>query len=143
MMNHNDISYPEYTAPSVNSLITDIEEFRFLFTTYCSAAGLNINHFSVDEKALIDIFIKTDQRKLHYKTFHGVSNMDELKTVATLAYWFIKYKPIVHYNEDKNIHYVGSHNENFALYLIITVVYKYNSLTKKNFLLLQANCSTT
>jgi hypothetical protein len=74
---------------------------------------------------LIDMIIRVHKRKDYYQHFHGM-NINEHKTVAIVAYWILKLRPIqmrdarfINKTEACNI------NEKFALYLIFHVLNQY------------------
>jgi len=84
--------------------------------------NLDINKISIDEEKLIEICVRTDQRKLHYKMYHGVVLMNECKEAAVLAYWFVRLKPLT-YDMGDGVYATSHLNELFALFLITSIIH--------------------
>jgi len=133
---HNNTDYFEYVPPASNVLATNIAEFRFLLEKFCKKLNLNTGDFHVDEKLFIKACLKTDRQKLRYKVFHGIQ-LSELKVVGMLAYWVIRFKPLVYgvnkgSVENPKYHYTTrNYNELFALYLMFAVLERYCAIEEK------------
>ena len=129
---HNDNSYPEYSSPKSAVLVENIKEFRELFFNFCDYFDYDVEKFHVDESLLVKTFLKTDRQKLRYKIFHGIK-LNELKVAGILAYWSIRYKPLIYVeqiqtlqNGAKSKYTTGEYNELFALYLMMSTLDKYS-----------------
>jgi len=137
---HNKKTYWEYSSPSRKVLAKNIKEFRILFRGFCDYYEYKTYEFHVDEELLVKAFLKTDRQKLRFKVFHGMQ-LSELKIAGLLAYWFVRYKPLV-YGKHIGIDDDGKPiykfttckcNERFALYLMLTVLENYSIRSNKEF----------
>lgn len=136
---HNGIDYPEYVPPPLNVLATNIQEFRFLLQKFCARFKLDIKSFHVDEEQFVKACLKTDRQKLRYKLFHGI-DLSELKVAGILAYWIIRFKPLVHdtamigIKGRKCLFAANKYNEMFALYLMFATLDQYSVVNDKELL---------
>ena len=78
--------------------------------------------YAVNRKLLYDIIERVDERKDYYYYFHKIDNMSELKEVALTGFWLVKLKPFR--MEDPLSDLYSWENENFALYLILSILHK-------------------
>ena len=125
-MLHNGIEHPPFNPQDPKTLERNLDEFRNLFRLYCAESELDLERFCVDESSVIRIFIKTDEKKLAYKIFHKI-DMDDLKVVGTLAYYFSKFRPIMYRGSSANgILKTGTYNEEFAIFLIALTINQHN-----------------
>ncbi|MFG6335590.1 MAG: hypothetical protein K1W20_09035 [Lachnospiraceae bacterium] len=79
------------------------------------------NKIYVNEKAVMAIIAKVDQRRKYFEFFHGL-NMSECKEVALICFWYIKLHPICAVDKsvlENDIKYLDSINEKLAVYYII------------------------
>jgi hypothetical protein len=125
---HNGENYPEYCMPDENTLKNDLGNFRKMLKLFCDVGKLDIARFSVDDELVLQSFIKVDHRILHYKMYHQGTKINELKQVALLAYWILKYKPLVY--DNGKCRTTQKYNEVFALYCIMCIVKMVNSSCK-------------
>lgn len=75
----------------------------------------------INEKAVMAIIAKVDQRRKYFQFFHGL-NMSECKEVALTCFWYIKLHPICAVEKatfEQDIRYFDSINEKLAVYYII------------------------
>jgi hypothetical protein len=93
-VSNQDRKYPLYKAPE-EEIDERIREFiAFLKFKYLKGRPNAIDSYSVDLDTLAEVFIRVDQRKIHYRIYHGIE-INELKRAATLCYWLMKLRPIV------------------------------------------------
>lgn len=123
---HNKEMYGDYVSPDVYSLQDNFLAFRYFFKTFCNFFNYKQSDFSIDEKQIIQILIRVDQRKLHYKMYHDGLMINELKETAVLGYWILKYKPILHFNG--KIFVSEDWNERFIIFLFMSSVNQYKNL---------------
>ena len=122
---HNGYNYPKYHCPDGNAIKTELSQLRYFLEMLCAKApALDIGKISIDEEKLIEICVRTDQRKLHYKMYHGIKLMNECKEAAVLAYWIIRLKPFT-YDIGEGVHVTNHINELFALFLIMGMLHFY------------------
>ena len=86
--------------------------------------GYNNNNIYINEKTVMAIIAKVDQRRKYFKYFHGLE-MSEYKEVALICFWYIKLHPICSVSKDvlqDDIAEFNSINEKLAVYyLLITL----------------------
>lgn len=78
----------------------------------------------INEKAVMAIMAKVDQRRKYFEFFHGL-NMSEYKETALTCFWYIKLHPICAVGKDifeHDIKYIDSVNEKLAVYYIIVTL---------------------
>lgn len=81
----------------------------------------DINNIYINEKVVMAIIAKVDQRRKYFEYFHGL-RMSECKEVALICFWYIKLKPICAVSEstmEKDLKVFNSINEKLAVYYII------------------------
>ncbi|MBD5452858.1 MAG: hypothetical protein HDR30_00830 [Lachnospiraceae bacterium] len=79
------------------------------------------NNIYINEKAVMAIIAKVDQRRKYFEFFHGL-NMSECKEVALICFWYIKLQPICAVEKsvlEHDIKWMDSINEKLAVYYII------------------------
>jgi len=123
---HNKTYYPRYRPPSALATLVAFGEIENLFERFCDKIGKDVSRFFVDREKIYDVLTRVDQRKLHYKMYHDGVIINELKEVATLAYWIVRFKPWVYLNEEDNYE-TSNANELFAMYAIISTINSYRS----------------
>lgn len=88
------------------------------------------NDLYVNEKTVLSVIAKVDQRKKYFQYFHGL-DMSEFKEVSLICFWYIKLKPICISNDsDSKRQSVGFEaiNEKLALYYLLST---YRSMLNK------------
>lgn len=103
------------------------EEFQVLWQKHIDVIEgfVQKNHYKtenlyVDEKTIMEIIGKVDQRKKYFQYFHSL-DMSEFKEVSLICFWYIKLKPICISNED--LRHKGDFeaiNEKLALYYLLS-----------------------
>ena len=113
-------SYTDLTNEDLNeeySYIIDCWE-RFISD---NSPGLQVNKdYFIHEKDLFEVIRRLDKRRVYYKVFHDLLEINEFKQVAIQCYWINTLKPFMVVNEKSPIY--NSPNELFAIYLIISVI---------------------
>lgn len=116
-------AYQVYSGMPIEDLQEEIDNImdswnRFIFK---NAPGLiKDQDFFVHENNLQEVIYRIDKRKVYYKVFHNLSEINELKQVALQCYWINTLKPFMVVNPKAAIY--NSPNELFSVYLIISVV---------------------
>lgn len=75
----------------------------------------------INEKAVMSIIAKVDQRRKYFQYFHGLE-MSEYKEVALICFWYIKLHPICSVTKDimeEDIAEFNSINEKLAVYYLL------------------------
>ena len=91
---HNDCDYPAYKPPDDSYLLKNLNLVIDSFSMGFQELGLDKNEYYVDALLVTVALIRTDQRKLHYLMYHNGMEMNELKWIAVLSYWMLRFKPI-------------------------------------------------
>lgn len=103
------------------------EEFQILWQKHIDVIEefIQKNHYStknlyVDEKTIMEIIVKVDQRKKYFQYFHNL-DISEFKDVSLICFWYIKLKPICISSEDlRNKGDLEAINEKLALYYLLS-----------------------
>ena len=120
--NFNGYKYHKYCPPSpeetgvyISALIKGFERFLLLIKD-------NISNYFIDTKSLAWAAIRVNQRMLHYMMYYSETEMNEMKHVALICYWLMRYQPIVRVKPDFRY---GSVLERFCIHIIYSVVRHY------------------
>lgn len=87
----------------------------------------------VDEKTVLSVISKVDQRKKYFEYFHRLK-MSEYKEAALICFWYMKLKPICVNSKIQNIRECGAFeaiNEKLAVYYIIKTLKSMLKLNNK------------
>jgi len=133
MSNDKDSKMERKTyAPDTDALIRQVNIMAKIFRTSFLADISYASGFEVDFMAMYDVFKHTDQRRLHYSYYHGI-DWDELKRIASVCYWMLRYKPIVRKHGLRSVSYkldgIEPTNEaiceKFVMFIMLHVINKY------------------
>lgn len=84
----------------------------------------NYDNIYINEKSVMAIIAKVDQRRKYFKYFHGL-DMSEYKEVALICFWYIKLHPICSISKDvmqDDIAEFNSINEKLAVYYLLVTL---------------------
>ena len=118
-----------YQKQEMNDILAELELFEKMIKDFFTQSGFQDDvQYIVSARALLDMVIRTDKRKVHYYFFHGMT-INELKVAALYAYWVLKYRPITLTDE----RYIYDScaiciNESFAIYIIYSVLRKVRNI---------------
>lgn len=84
--------------------------------------------YHIHKRNMFEVITRMDKRRVYYKVFHNLVEINEFKYVALQCYWINTLKPFMVTKENSSIY--NSPNEMFSVYLIISVV---RSLFEKKF----------
>lgn len=90
----------------------------------------NPKHLYINEKTVLSVIAKVDQRKKYFQYFHGL-DMSEFKEVSLICFWYIKLKPICIADETEQTRESAAFeaiNEKLALYYLLRT---YRSMLRK------------
>ena len=90
----NGFEYPPYMPPSAERLLEIHGIAEKAFHAAFDDLGLVISDYYIDFHLLNNALVRTDQRRLHYLMYHRGTRMNELKRIAVLSYWVLRFKPI-------------------------------------------------
>jgi len=125
-MGRNESSiYEGMPATEVFDLLGWFEEtFRSFAVTWGYPEDIG---YSVSLYDLIEVIVRVDKREAYFHFFHNRMEINERKQIALFAFWILKFKPFritdIRY-QDK----INNVNEEFATYLIYTMLYRAEKL---------------
>jgi len=76
--------------------------------------------YYVHKRNLFEVISRLDKRRVYYKVFHDLTEINEFKYIALQCYWINTLKPFMVVNDKSSIY--NSPNEMFSVYLIISMV---------------------
>lgn len=109
-----------------------------LLDKFIEVSKLDRKYIGTNDIALHDIVTRIDQRKDYYQYFHSeiltgdldIRTISQVKQIALLCFWLIKYKPFFITDVDISNNYYKEWrctvNELFAVYIFITFAYKHS-----------------
>lgn len=106
------------------------QKHKKIIEGFVSNNGYDPKNISIDEKTVMSIIAKVDQRKRYFEYFHNIK-MSEFKEVALIAFWYIKLRPISVCSTDESVRnskIFAAINEKLALYYIFST---YRKMLKK------------
>ncbi|GHV19434.1 hypothetical protein FACS189494_01030 [Spirochaetia bacterium] len=110
------LRYEKMPPKEINSLI---KMFQRIFVHFLKIKGFPSDlSFNISLLDVVDIISRVDKRKAYYRCFHNME-INECKTAALYAYWFLKFRPL----QITDVRYINKHeicniNEAFAIHLI-------------------------
>jgi len=96
------------------------------FIAICKKSNIPQNKFFINLKKLGEAIVRTLRREEFYNIYHA-PHMSEIKLMALLAFWLLKYKPFC--SKETNISYVA---ENINEYIAINLICLSASATRRN-----------
>lgn len=115
--------YVVYDGIPANELKQELEYLIASWERFISknAPGLTEDKdYFINDNNLCEVLYRIDKRKVYYKVFHKLNEINELKQVALQCYWINTLKPFMVVNPRAAIY--NSPNELFSVYLILSVV---------------------
>lgn len=83
-----------YAALSETVLQERWKKHRDIIEDFLSENNYDLSKVFVNEKVVLSVITKVDQRQKYFKFFHGL-DMSEYKESALVAFWYIKLRPIM------------------------------------------------
>ena len=115
----------KYTSPFPEDYFKFDKIIRMSLSAFIEKINIPKESISMNNRLLIDIHTRIDQRKDYYQYFHSdkeyITYMSQAKEVALLCYWIVKYKPLTMTNElmeNFSITHNCTINEMFAYYIM-------------------------
>ena len=127
---HNKTFYLQYVEPDNSDILKSIKWLENQFKSYLSKLRVSANAktpdaYDFDVDLVAEVFVRLDQRRLHYKMYYekpDIMEINELKFTAILCYWIMRYHPIIKLTEPKKQCAI---NEYFCLFLIKATIKQY------------------
>lgn len=116
-------TYKTYEALSTDELNV---EYDYLIKTWKTFLEVNApdlkegRDYFIHRRNLFEVITRMDKRRVYYKVFHNLVEINEFKYVALQCYWINTLKPFMVVNEKSKIY--NSPNEMFSVFLIISMV---------------------
>lgn len=127
-----------YEGLSIEDITFQMNKIQKLFDDFLDKSTLNRENIICNDELINSIVIRIDQRKYYYKYYHSqvldgdidLRNISQVKEIALLCYWLIKYKPFMILDKKLSRNYYAEWgcgvNEVFAAYIFITFAYKHS-----------------
>lgn len=119
-----------YTRLSETEYIAEVKDLYKLLSDFCKVNNIeSVDLVQVNLISLQDIIVRVHKRKIYFMVFHKEMEISEYKETALYCYWFLKLRPFWIDPSRKGAERI---NENFALYLYITLLKRYNEKFSEN-----------
>ena len=125
----------KYIGYSPISSIDSWKKANELYSAICFIAsmyGVRKNELLFDWVVIGNIIERIEQRKVYYRIYHKNTELCEIRQVALLAYWIIRYRPfncLINGKICSNIKL----NENIAYHMIIGALVGLKTKNKPNY----------
>lgn len=96
-------------------------ELISIFQKYAKDNDIDMSKVEFDFKLINEVFIRVDKREDYYIIFHNETYLSEVRRVALIAFWILKFKPFLIASE-KGRDYNLNINCGFAAYVIFCAV---------------------
>lgn len=91
------------------------------FKQYAEDNDIDTSKVEFDFKLINEIFIRVDKREDYYIIFHEETYLSEVRRVALIAFWLLKFKPFL-ITSDEGKDYNLNINCGFAAYIVLSAV---------------------
>lgn len=92
-----------------------------VFKRYANDNGIDTSKVEFDFKLINEIFIRVNKREDYYIIFHEETYLSEVRKVALIAFWLLKFKPFL-ITSDEGRDYNLNINCGFAAYIMLSAV---------------------
>ena len=119
----------KYECPTVKDYKSFKRSFDKLLCDFLEIEKIDKTTVIVNERMIIEILIRIDQRRDYYLYFHSGKTkmiMAQDKFVALMCFWIVKYKPLTQDKKSMQDYFnlnLHSLNESFALFLIKNLLF--------------------
>lgn len=122
------VSLPQYKCLPIEELKNQINRIENLWVSFIKSndPDLALEDVDINEDNLYEVIERVNKRKHHYRIFHNIEELSEIRETALLCFWILKLKPFTVLKKDSPIR--NSENEYFSMYLILAIL---QYLTKK------------
>lgn len=113
-----------YVALSESTLQKRWDKHKNIIEDFLSENKYDHSKLFVNEKVVLSVITKVDQRQKYFKFFHGLE-MSEYKEAALNAFWYLKLRPIMFRSEEFSEHLpeeYDSINEKLAVYYLLRML---------------------
>lgn len=118
-----------YQNPKLEQVLPQIQKLRDLLNECCKFWELDFEKIDWQLHLIRKIFIRIDQRADYYQYLHSKPDytviMNEVKRTAVLAYWVLRYKPLItsaKYTDELYEKTYAGINELFAVFIVVAFV---------------------
>ena len=116
-------AYKTYDALSNDELNVEYDYIIKSWYSFLETNAPNLiegKDYFIHRRNLFEVITRMDKRRVYYKVFHNLVEINEFKYVALQCYWINTLKPFMVVNENCPIY--NSPNEMFSVYLIVSMV---------------------
>ena len=124
----------EYTPLKSDELDKVWEKHVRIIQGFIARNNFDYNKLYIDEKTVMAVISKVDQRKKYFEYFHKLE-MSEYKEAALICFWYMKLKPICVHSKQQSVRECGAFeaiNEKLAVYYIIKTLKRMLKLNRKD-----------
>lgn len=76
--------------------------------------------YYIHKRNIFEVIRRLDKRRVYYKVFHNLTDINEFKYIAIQCYWINTLKPFMVINDKSPIY--NAPNELFSVYLILSMI---------------------
>lgn len=128
-MNNKEMIFP-YKSLSHEEVNSRYKVILQLWTKFLIAVGEPNLSYKLNKQNLYEVIKRQDKRMYYYRIFHNLDYPCEYKFMAIECFWINTLKPFFVDDEDSAIYSCA--NEQFSLYLILSLIRETMSIHKKD-----------
>lgn len=122
----------QYVEPSPKYVENELLKINQQIEEFCNVTDIDSTRIEVNIKALKDIIIRLDMRRLYFFIYHKKMDANEYKVNAgLLVFWILKLRPfwmrIQEDDTDEMIETATYINERICLHIVLSLLREYNS----------------
>lgn len=110
-----------YQSPDEEILIKKSNDLINQFIKYSKEHELSVDEVRIQRSLLPRIILRVDKREGYFMVFHEQTRINEIKQVALMAYWILKFKPFMINTDDlEKMQKYRRINEGFAAFYLLS-----------------------
>lgn len=113
------------TQPEINA---EMGKFTELLQQFCDLCKLDQKRIEINFRALQEVIIRVDMRKLYFKIYHNMVP-NEYKLTALECFWFLKLHPLwmpIHEGDTEEMMQLATYiNERFIVHIICGAIMEF------------------
>lgn len=122
----------QYEEPSPKYVENELLKIEQQLEEFCSVTDIDATRIEVNIKALKDIIIRLDMRRLYFHIYHKKMDANEYKINAgLLVFWMLKLRPfwmrVQEDDTDELIETATYINERICIHIVLSLLREYNS----------------
>lgn len=122
----------QYTEPSEAYIDEELSKIEQQLIEFCNVTEIDSERIEVNAKALKDIIVRLDMRRLYFCIYHKKMDANEYKiNTGLLVFWLLKLRPfwirIEENDSDEFIETATYINEKICLHIVLSLLKEYNN----------------